>query len=118
MTKVKKKEIDPEILLARKELDKEIRNFCRKNGITKNGKTYTFKLGETLYKISDHKIELTGTKNNFTRYETYRDSGKKKIKYVYIFDNTNDIVNIFTKLKNEHISKLNKLLEKQGKDDV
>lgn len=106
-----------ELLEAEKEINKEIVAFCKKNDITKRGKTYSFKLGNNLYRVSDHKLELTGTKNNYTRYEPFKGSSKNKINVIYIYDDSNDIINIYNKLAKEHIDKLNKLLAKQGKDD-
>ena len=108
-----KKPMTPE----EKELNELIKQFCRDNDIKKNGKTYTFQLGNTKYRVSNHKMSVTGVKNNFTRYETFEDSGKKKEIYVFIYDNEDNIVDIYTKLKNEYMDKLKKLLDKQGKDD-
>lgn len=109
---------DPELTKAKNELNKLIRNFCKENGIMKSGKNYTFKLGATTYRVSNHKIQLTGTKNNYTRYEPFKDSNKPKPSLVYIYDNEDNIITIYNELKKEHLDKLNKLLNKQGKDDV
>ena len=108
---------DPELTKAKMELNKAIRNFCKENGIQKSGKNYTFKLGATTYRVSNHKLELTGTKNNYTRYEPFKDSNKEKPSLVYIYDNDDNIIDIYTKLKEEHLDRLKKLLGKQGDDN-
>lgn len=99
-----------------KGLQSIIKDFCKKNNITKNNRTYSFRLGDTLYKVSNHTLNVTGTKNNYTIYDTYRDSGKKSEKIVFIYDNDNKIMEIYENLKKEYQKKLNNLLNKQQED--
>ena len=99
-----------------KEKDKEIAKFCKENGIIKNGKSYSFRLGDVMYKVSNHKINFTGTKNNYTRYEPFKGE-KPKDNVVHIYDATGDIIRIYKEIKKDYLERLNKLLDKQGKDD-
>lgn len=94
-------------------LTRKITKFCKENDITKNGKTYTFKLGTTTYRVSNHKCELTGTKNNYTMYNTYRDSGKSSPTIIFIYDNENKIIEIYNKLVKEYKEDLAKSLKSQ-----
>ena len=107
---------DPLLIEAEKELNKLIREFCKENGIEKSGKNYTFKLGGITYRVSNHKLELTGTKNNYTRYEPFKDSSKEKPSLIYIYDNGDNIIDIYNKLKKEYLDKMSKLGKSKGED--
>jgi len=113
---INKKEIEllKEKKEAEKELNKIIRKFCKDNNIKKVNKTYSFTLGDTMYRVSNHKVDLTGN-NNFTIYDTYKDSGKKQVKMIFIYDNDNNIIEIYKNLKKEYLSKLKVVLDDQTK---